>query len=48
MSFLSKRIEAQRERLQRRDLLEFLRTSGHDQLYEDFLDDMSADETTVD
>lgn len=48
MSFLSKRIEAQRERLQRRDLLEFLKTSGHDQLYEDFLDDMSADETTVD
>ena len=46
-SFLDKRIQAKREKQQCSELLEFLKVSGRDQLYEDFLDDLSADDVTA-
>jgi hypothetical protein len=46
-SFLDKRIQAKREKQQCSELLEFLKVSGRDQLYEDFLDDLSADDVNA-
>ena len=45
-SFLDKRIQAKREKHQRSELMEFLKVSGREQLYEDFLDDLPADDVT--
>ena len=46
-SLLDKRIQAKREKQQCSELLEFLKVSGRGQLYEDFLDDLSADDVNA-